>query len=481
MELVWDGKYDEPGVRRAITLPTEGVCWTRREAYEVCSDNPDGFRNRLLWGENRDALYALREDFAEAVDLIYLDPPFAVGTDFWFPVTFGEDKKPTARAVAYRDIWGTGPESYLHQMWERLVLLRDLLAETGTIYVHCDWRMSAPLRLILDEVFGVGAAASEMTPGFRAEIAWLYRESINRRTCWNRKHDTLLMYTKSASWTFHADAVLNPLSETTIKKYRHQDSEGRRYRLMGRGITGSPIRSARDIHPEWETTHPELTFRHYLKTGSLPVDYWQMDIINQAAAERVDYPTQKPEVLLERILLASSNPGDLVLDPCSGSGTTAAVAERLGRRWLACDVSPWAVHTTRKRLLGVPGRSRPFDVYDTGTSGNGAQVTLKCDRGSVSLIGYTPDLSPLAEKDREAVAARAAQSPLDFVDFWAVDFERYPSGPFRPTWWSGRRRKARVLETVAPLPTGAGAGLSVLVVDCFGRSTIFSPGDPAQK
>jgi adenine-specific DNA-methyltransferase len=435
----------------------------------------DGFRNRLLHGENRDALYALREEFAGAVDLIYLDPPFAVGADFLFPVTLGGDAKPSCRAVAYRDVWGDGPDSYLHQMWERLTLLRDLLAETGTIYVHCDWRMNAPLRLILDEVFGAGAATSEATPGFRAEIAWLYREAVNRRTCWNRKHDTILMYTKSARWTFRAEAVLNPLAETTVRKYRHRDAEGRKYRLMGRGITGSPIRSARDVSPEWERDRPDLTFRHYLQPGSLPVDYFHFDIVNQASPERVDYPTQKPEALLERLLLASTDPGDLVLDPCAGSGTTAAVAERLGRRWLAADASLWAVHTARKRLLHLPDRARPFDVYAvTAPATASARASLSGD-GALELCDFTPDLSLLAEKDRATVAARAASDPLDFVDFWAVDFDYRPGEPLQPDWWSGRRRKARRLTTVAPVPPeGAGETFGVLVVDCFGRATISS-------
>jgi SAM-dependent methyltransferase len=158
--------------------------------------------------------------------------------------------------------------------------------------------------------------------------------------------------------------VLQPHSETTIQKYKYRDENGS-YRLMGRGIVGSPIQSARDVSPEWEKTHPELVYRHYIREGTYAVDYWNIDVINQAAHERVNYPTQKPEALLERIIRASSNEGDLVLDCFCGSGTTAAVAEKLGRRWITCDLGRFAIHTTRKRLLAIPD-VRPFVVQNLG-------------------------------------------------------------------------------------------------------------------
>src|SRR5262249_46761831 len=149
---------------------------------------------------------------------------------------------------------------------------------------------------------------------FQNELAWCYREAINSRRRWNRKHDNILFYTRDPQrFVFNADAVLQPHSETTRAKYRYTDERGR-YRLMGRGIVGSPIRSARDIAPEWEKTHPELVYRHYQRAGAYPVDYLNIDIINQASHERLNYPTQKPEALLERLIRASSNAGDLVLD-----------------------------------------------------------------------------------------------------------------------------------------------------------------------
>jgi len=134
---------------------------------------------------------------------------------------------------------------------------------------------------------------------------------------------------------------------------------------MGRGIVGSPIQSARDVAPEWEENHPELVYRHYLRGGTYPVDYWIIDVINQASHERTGFDTQKPEALLERIIKASSNPGDLVADFFCGSGTTLAVAEKLGRRWIGCDLSRYAIHVTRKRLLEIEG-AKPFKVLNLG-------------------------------------------------------------------------------------------------------------------
>ncbi|GAB4455944.1 MAG: hypothetical protein OHK0029_12970 [Armatimonadaceae bacterium] len=458
MELVWDGKYDPQGNRREVVVP-EGATLTPLEVYAGTGGATEP--NSLILGENRLALAALREKYRGKVNLIYLDPPFAVGTDFLFPVTVGADTRPSLEAVAYRDIWGTGAESYLHQMWERFVLLRDLLAEDGTIYVHCDWRMNAPLRLVLDEVFGAGAVAGKNAPGFRCEIAWCYREAINQRSSWNRKHDTLLMYTRSDRWTFNADTVLQPYAETTVRKYRHTDENGKRYRLMGRGIQSSPIRSARDISPEWEKTHPELTFRHYLKPGTLPVDYWHLDIVNQASAERVDYPTQKPEALLERIIRASSHPGDLVLDPYCGSGTTAVVSERLGRRWLAGDVSPWAVQVARKRLLGMAARTAAFAVCAAGKPAETGTVNCRIDRasGTVTLNGIRGNKPfPLPER-----------SAIDYVDFWAVDSAYRLNEPIHPTWFSFRTRKNRALTLVAELNTPLNDPLAVLAVDVWGN------------
>ncbi len=227
--------------------------------------------------------------------------------------------------------------AYLVYMTPRLLKMYPLMKTTGSLYYHCDPSASHYVKPLLDSIFG--------HQNFQNEIVWCYREAINARKRWNRKHDTILFYTKSdKSWTFNANEVLQPHSESTIKKYKYEDEKGK-YRLMGRGITGSPIKSKRDVSPKWEETHPELVYRQYLRKGTYAVDYWMIDIINQNAKERMGYATQKPLPLLERIIKASSNEGDLVFDPFCGCATTLEAAHRLGRQWIGIDV---AIHAVRR-------------------------------------------------------------------------------------------------------------------------------------
>jgi len=384
-ELVWPGKYNEDGTLKEVprvSLPFQiietvnesrasrevkkgGVQGGLFDIYEGKEGDTfeAGWRNKLIWGDNLLVMGSLLEKFAGKIDLIYIDPPFATGTDFSFTAEIGESgeeitkEQSAIEEKAYRDTWASGHPSYLDMMRSRLSLMRDLLSPQGSIYLHCDWRMAGMLRQVCDEVFG--------SKCFQNEIAWCYREAINSTKRWNRKHDNILFFSREPeSHCFNPNEVLQPHSEVTVKKYKYEDENGR-YRLMGRGLVGSPIQSARDVAPEWEKKNPELVYRHYLRAGTYAVDYWNIDIINQAAHERLGYATQKPEELLSRIIKASSNPGDLVADFFCGSGTTLAVAEKLGRRWIGCDLGRWSTHVTRKRLLGIEN-CKPFEVLNLG-------------------------------------------------------------------------------------------------------------------
>ena len=332
---------------------------------------PKDWKNLFIWGDNKLAMSSLLQginingeiiNLRGKIKLIYIDPPFATGADFSFKVPMPESwkdlmlkneivKSPSImEELAYRDMWGGGtPEEriafYLNYMYERLVLMKEFLANDGSIYVHLDYRMVHYVKLMIDEIFG--------RENFRNEIVWCYKTRQFSKKYWNRKHDIILFYTKSDDYTFNWEKVQTSLSESTLKKYRLIDEQGRRYRLVGRGITNSPIRSAKDVDPIWEKTHPELIVRDYLRERYTPEDWWLIDIANQAAIERVNFPTQKPEKLLERIILTSSNEGDIVTDFFCGSGTLAVVAEKLGRRWVCCDMSKYAIHVTRKRLLDI--------------------------------------------------------------------------------------------------------------------------------
>ena len=315
---------------------------------------------------------------SETIDLIYLDPPFNKNKQFTAPIgssaegagfsdIFREEdvkeewvrtiKEDEPELFAYlsgiRGLGNSYNYCYLCYMAIRLIECRRILKPMGSIYLHCDPTMSHYLKLALDCIFG--------EKQFANEIAWCYREAINARSGWNKKHDTLLYYGKSLKRVFNADAVLTPHSQTTIKKYRYSDEKGK-YRLMGRGIKGSPIKSARDVSPKWEETHPHLVYRQYLREGKYAVDYWMIDVINQSAKERTGYPTQKPLALLERIIKASSNAGDVVLDPFCGCATTCVAAERLGRQWVGIDISHKAYELVKERLSKEVEQSS--DLFD---------------------------------------------------------------------------------------------------------------------
>ena len=308
------------------------------------SENPfdDDWQNMLIFGDNLLALKTLYDDqrgenkykTKNRIKLIYIDPPFATKQDFM-----------KDREKAYRDkIIGA---QFIEFLRKRLILMREILAGDGSVYVHLDWKKGHYIKAIMDEVFG--------EHNFLNNIVWCYKTRQFSKQYWNRKHDDILAYSKrNENYIFHWDDknVLEPYASVTIKKYKHKDEKGY-YRLCGRGISGSPIKSAKDVDPEWENTHPELVVRNYLGEGFAPNDYWNIEIVNQAANERQNYPTQKPEELLSKVISASSNKNDIILDAFAGSGTTIAVAEKLNRRWIGMDCGKLAIYTIQKRMLNL--------------------------------------------------------------------------------------------------------------------------------
>ena len=358
-ELVWEGKYDEFGRRREVDvagcamplqmIETVDEPRARAEAqgllWDQASAHPDDFRNMLIWGDNKLVMASLLKDFKGKIDLIYIDPPFDVGADFTMRVPVGDGKdalrkdQSVLEFVAYRDTWGKGMDSYLGMMYERLALARDLLSENGSIYVHVDRRVGPSTKLMMDEVFGEGR--------FVNEIVWCYTgPSSPGMRAFANKHDLIYWYANGDKWTFNCDEVRIPYAESTKR------NEGRR--------TG------------WTTGDPDSVVR-LNPLGKYPEDWWRLHVVAPASAERNGFPTQKPESLLERIIRASSTEGDLIADFFAGSGTTGAVAEKLGRRWIMCDLGRFGVHMSRKRLIEVqrglheqatPYRS--FDVYNLG-------------------------------------------------------------------------------------------------------------------
>lgn len=366
-ELIWEGKYDEYGNRREIKLPSTPYPLQKIEAIDEPHDrikadravqdeifdetkfhennHPDSFRNMLIWGDNKLILHSLLENFRGQIDLVYIDPPFDVGADFTMDVQIGDEKDSVLKeqslmeAVAYRDTWGKGTDSYLHMMYERLSLIRELLSEKGSIYVHCDWRVNSYLRLLLDTVFG--------SDFYKNEISWCYTGPGYYKKYWVRKHDSIFYYTKTQESTFNPQFV-------SYKSGIHVNKVGQ-VTTYGGGVKES---NAGD-----------------LENRGKPLEDWWDDIftVDRLRSEMLDYPTQKPEPLLERIINASSDQNSIVADFFCGSGTTLAVAEKLGRKWIGADLGRFSIHTSRKRMLqvqrelhstGKPYRS--FDVYNLG-------------------------------------------------------------------------------------------------------------------
>ncbi len=317
-----------------------------------------GWTNKLIWGDNKLILSSLangpmRDEIEKegGLKLIYIDPPFAVGADFGFNIEIGgetaEKSQSIIEEIAYRDTWGKGISSYLSMMYERLKLMHNLLAKDGSIYVHVDYRVSAYLKLLLDDIFG--------NDNYKNEVIWAYRGMAVSTNHYVRRHDVIHFYSKSDNNKFNWEQISEEFTDTTVKKYKHKDEDGRLFRLHGRNIQGSPIKNNTDIDLKWLKSNPELCNVDYLdeKVGTKPRDWIVMDYINVMSDEKLGYPTQKPEALLERVIKASSNEGDLVADFFCGSGTTAAVAEKLGRKWITTDLGRFSVHTARKRLIGV--------------------------------------------------------------------------------------------------------------------------------
>jgi len=448
-ELIWDGKYKD-GKKQGpvrIALPFQTVetvnesAQDRRRSLELFASGRDSeWRNRLIWGDKKYVLPSLLPEFEGEVDLIYIDPPFNTGGDFSFTATIPSDsdfdtddgaqftKEPSIlEQKAYRDTWGVGSEErargasqldrYLRWFYESAVLLHDLLAENGSMYVHLDWHVGHYCKAVLDEVFGPEQCLNE--------IIWKRTSARSDSHSFNHIHDTIFLYSKSQTFTFNPQYTAYDQSYLD-NFYRYVDKgSGRRFRvsdLMAAGIRkGSSGMPWRGTDPNKRGNHWKYTietldqldkqgriywpqkeggvpgYKRYLDEmpGVLLQSIWtDVSPIAAQASENVNYATQKPEALLERIIRASSNDGDRVLDCFVGSGTTAAVAEKLNRRWIACDLGRFAVHTTRKRLLGISG-VRPFVVQNLG----------KYERQAWQVAEFPSNGTDHLEEQREREAA----------------------------------------------------------------------------
>jgi len=343
-----------------------------------------GWRNKLIWGDNKYIMASLLPEFAGKINLIYIDPPFATGANFSINIKVGDLEWTKEASVieekAYRDTWGKGLDSYLQMMYDRLVLMRELLADNGSVYVHLDWHVGHYVKIIIDEIFGKENFQREIS----VSTGWAlgFKTSANN---WIRQHDIIMFYSKSPdSITFNRQYGEYPVDYT---KRARSEPDGRLWVDQSLGkITQEKLERMKKENRVFQTKTGGWRKKQYLDEmpGVLLGDIW-VDIqpINSQALENLRFPTQKPEALLERIITASSNEGDLVADLFCGSGTTGAVAEKLGRRWIMSDLSKFAIHTARKRLLDIEA-CKPFEVLNLG---NYQKAKLK-ENGVVRYIDF---------------------------------------------------------------------------------------------
>lgn len=353
-----------------LVLPAKDTAQSGMFEGKIPEINKKEWINRLIYGDNLLAMQALLAGDPESgipsmrgkIDLIYIDPPFDSKADYRTKITLPNidlEQKPTVfEQFAYSDTWKDGTISYLKMMYPRLALMRELLSDKGSIYVHIDWHVGHYVKILLDEIFGKN--------NFMNEIIWCYRGYEHSESGWNKKHDTLYVYKKNESAIFNWQSVTEELLPQSLKKFKYKDEKGRLYCIRGRNIKGSPVKAMSNLTPDDEKKYPELTFRQYLdeNTGVKARDWWLVDILMQGNPEILNYGTQKPESLLEKVIKASSNSDSIVADFFTGSGTTGAVAEKLGRRWIMSDLGKPACMVVRKRLIDQ--ESKPFLYQSIG-------------------------------------------------------------------------------------------------------------------
>jgi len=387
VELVWEGKSN---ALTDVRLPfqvieqvdeprSEKVLESQFGLFDTSGRQLKGWSNKLIWGDNKLIISSLRagsiRDEIEkngGIKLVYIDPPFDVGADFKMNIEIGEErfeKQPSViEEIAYRDTWGKGSNSFNSMLYERIKLIHQVLASDGSIFLHCDYRVSATIKLMLDEVFGF--------ENFVNEIIWqgAVGDSSNKNKKYIKSHDTIFFYRKNID-SYIWNETFQEYSPESIKMYKHKDSKG--YYMTG-GPVSNPggagyiydlgfgeklpaggYRMPKETALKWLEEGTLIvesgkvpTRKLYLQEGVRCKDVWS-DIANTRGSQVIDYPTQKPEKLLERIILSATNEGDIVADFFGGSGTTASICEKNGRKWITSDIGKFSIHTIRKRLISV--------------------------------------------------------------------------------------------------------------------------------
>lgn len=376
-ELRWTGKRP---YRSTQYYPAQ-----LRESY---GEEQRGWINKIFWGDNLQVMSHLLKEYRGQIDLIYIDPPFDSKADYKKKIDVRGMGKATSDATSfeekqYGDIWTN--DEYLQFMFERLIIMRDLLSDKGTIYLHCDWHKSHQLKLIMDEIFGVNH--------FRNEIIWSYSTLGRPNDRFAQKHDTIFAYGKTEQTFFNVDEAKVPYTEEYIRShFRDVDDEGRQCRK-------------RFDAGKWRTYYPD--------SGMIPNDVWDIPYENSMSKNRLDYPTQKPEALLERLIKSATVRDDLVFDCFMGSGTTQAVAMKLGRRFIGADINLGAIQTTTKRLLSIAAELKPAH----------RPVTYEMIKPQLSMVAEEPApyLAAASTGSNTELSAEERSKVIDFFKAKGLD------------------------------------------------------------
>ena len=409
---------------------------------ETSDENTTNFDNQLVYGENLSYMKYLfeKQKMGGGIQLIYVDPPFYSGSNYQASIRIESpllESIPSIKPLVYDDRWEHGLDDYLTMLCGRLFMMRDLLTEDGSIWVHLDWHVVHYVKILMDAIFG--------EKNFVNEIIWQYKSGGTSKNHFSRKHDTLLFYGK------------NPKPSLAIPLEKSYNREYKPYRFKG-------VKEYKD----------ELGWYTMVNMK----DVWKIDMVGRTSRERTGYATQKPEALIRRILESCTKEGDLCADFFCGAGTLAATAQKMNRRWIACDMGPLAVATTEKRLAKDGGSFSLLVQKELNTKGAGFLTvrgefpeTPFSDKKMLRLTleDYHPHVEalPLEDDCKNAVLSVIEKDPLQLMDYWSVDFN-YDNEHHRPTmcFVKGKDR----IETVCEKMQGRFGQVSLRFCDVFGNS-----------
>lgn len=488
-----------------ISYDIPKLCWKNKhqiseiqyypaQLREIYGQEKNGWINKIFWGDNLQVMGHLLKDYRGKINLIYIDPPFCSQSDYKKKIEVrgigkAESDSTSFEEKQYGDIWTN--DEYLQFMYERLIILRELLSENGSIFLHCDWHKSAYLKIIMDEVFGNGGN-NAAGPGYKNEIIWQRTGAHNDAGKYGVVHDTIYWYTKSSKYYFSMEMI--PLTEEHVNsRFKTVEPEtGRRFypgpitapgdgpARIFRGKTLLPPAGRHWSYSQENIDELEKQNRIYYSSTGIPYlkeyadeyteqgrrlqSVWTDILPSKTGNEIVGYPTQKPEKLLERIIKACSRPGDLVFDCFMGSGTTQAVAMKLGRRFIGVDINLGAIQTTTKRLIHICNSKVIKNILD--------KTTFKYKNFTIYTVGNQTS-NPLnieVNAYRQNNRLIIDSSDINYIDSVMIDWN-YDNKILKPTLFDIPDKQG-LIKTKYEIPDNT-TNIGIKLTDIFDRFVIL--------